>query len=64
MKHQAGGQSGQLLREYQEAMRLSAGQRFICIMFGCGTLALVGIIVMQIRSPKLNQLTPEEIERS
>ena len=33
-------------------------------MFGCGTLALVGIIVMQIRSPKQNQLTPEEIERS
>ena len=32
-------------------------------MFGCGTLALVGIIVMQIRSPKQNQLTPEEIER-
>ena len=32
-------------------------------MFGCGTLALVVFIVMQIRSPKQTPPTQEEIER-
>jgi hypothetical protein len=63
LNNQAGGQSDQLLGEYQEAMRLSAGQWLICIMFGCGALLLAVIIGMQMGFSNPNQLTPEEIER-
>ena len=42
-------------------MRLSAGQKLICIMFGCAMLAVVAFVVYQARYGGEKKLTPEQM---
>ena len=42
-------------------MRLSAGQKLICIMFGCAMLSVMAFVVIQVRSAGEEKLTPKHI---
>jgi hypothetical protein len=42
-------------------MRLSAGQKLICIMFGCAMLSVMAFVVIQVRSAGEEKLTPKQI---